>query len=124
MALHTLVSVPFYFYSLFSLSMSDNILSKDKPMQITIGSAIVVVLFVISSSVWFLNLKETIEGRVDRIEYEQDTVTKLLEKQDTRLTAVENNDHTKDLKLTELTIKLQNMETILIEIKTLVSKKS
>jgi hypothetical protein len=104
--------------------MSDNILSKDKPMQITIGSAIVVVLFVISSSVWFLNLKETIEGRVDRIEYEQDTVTKLLEKQDTRLTAVENNDHTKDLKLTELTIKLQNMETILIEIKTLVSKKS
>lgn len=95
---------------------------SDKTFRVTLGTALTCALFIITSTVWFINNSESLSNRIDKLDYTSQNVTTILQRQDLRMQKLEDSDHRKDLTLTELTTRLQLIDATLIEIKTLLTK--
>jgi len=103
--------------------MSVSVDIKDKAFRVTIGTAVAVVVFIVGSTVWFLNLKEAWENKLGDYGYRLGTAESTITKNDARISQIEQGGFKRDLQLNSYQIKLENIESTLLEIKSILTRK-
>ena len=90
---------------------------KNQIFTIQNGTAALVVLFIISTTAYSINVKRDIDSRLDTMENQYDHVHKWYGMLDIEAEAIKDSNQEQDLVLVEIRTKLSNIETILIELK-------
>jgi len=86
-------------------------------LKITIGVAVVVLLFIIGATVQFSSWKANMEQDITLLEKGMEHHTRAYAEHDTRLDLLESENTDIQVRLAMIETKLTNIETILIEIK-------
>ena len=92
---------------------------KNHIVKVQVGSVIAVILFIITTTAVSISTKKDIEARLDTMENQYDHVHKWYESLEETQEKIKENNQEQDLVLVEIRTKLNNIETILIEIKQL-----
>jgi len=87
------------------------------PIQISVGVAITVILFLIINAVAYTSWKSDIEHSIEDVDIRQAHLAEKYVKTNERITALENENTGFKIQMATIQTKLNNIEKILLEIK-------
>jgi low affinity Fe/Cu permease len=83
---------------------------KNKKIQITIGVAVTIIIFIMNTTSQYTSAQNKIEERLCNLEDKMTTIAVTIQ-------SMQEKNHADDMQYTEIKVKLANIETLLQELK-------